>query len=219
MLARDSICKTDFSPKALIPLTRLPTTMSSQPQTDFNGPIAGEPAKKTNAVGQPYAHSRQKITSKKPQTSRKKKALSMLQTVLIVLALSLSTYSYITLDNLSQNAVDGKDANEMLVRTEGRDADSICTEGGAEIFIGNDLNSNGYLDADEISTSTKVCHGKEGLSGPQGAPGALGNTIQDLIDIENLSAGQGGCENGGIIIHSGLDDNDNGELELSLIHI
>ena len=187
--------------------------MSSQPQTDFNGPIAGEPAKKTNAAGQPYAHSRQKITSKKPQTSRKKKALSMLQTVLIVLALSLSTYSYITLDNLSQNAVDGKDANEMLVRTEGRDADSICTEGGAEIFIGNDLNSNGYLDADEISTSTKVCHGKEGLSGPQGAPGTSGHTIQDLIDIENLSAGQGGCENGGIIIHSGLDDNDNGELE------
>ena len=113
--------------------------MSSQPQTDFNGPIAGEPANKTNAAGQPYAHSRQKISEQKASKPHaKRKALSMLQTVLIILALSLSTYSYITLDNLSQNAVDGKDANEMLVRTEGRDADSICTEGGAEIFIGND---------------------------------------------------------------------------------
>lgn len=210
----DSISKSEFSPKDLIPLTKLTTIMSSQPQTDFNGPIAGEPAKKKAQTSQPFATSKhKKQTHGKPTISRKKKALTVLQTVLIALALCLSTYSYVTLDSLSENAIDGKDADEMLVRTEGRDADSMCTEGGAEILIGNDLNNNAYLDEDEVTSSTKVCHGKEGLSGPQGAPGNTEITAQNLIDIKHLTSGQGGCVNGGITIHSGIDNNSNGDLD------
>ena len=51
-----------------------------------------------------------------------------------------------------------------LVRTEGREADHICTEGGADIFIGNDSNRNGILEEDEVTSTTRLCHGKEGLS-------------------------------------------------------
>ena len=137
---------------------------------------------------------------------------TFIQTFLLVLALTFSTYSVVQLDSLSLQDNTGGDAQEILVRTEGRVADSICTEGGVEIYIGNDLNSDGFLDEDEVTSSTKVCHGKEGLSGPQGNPGTTLQPDLSRIEIEELEVGNLTCPMGGILIHSGLDTDGDGQL-------
>lgn len=180
--------------------------------------IAGEPVPKTtpqHLQPSPPSHKRKNAPHHQPQ-SRRKTALTVIQTLMLIIALSLSTYSYASLDSMNLEAgIDGSNASEMLVRTEGRSADSICTEGGAEIFLGNDLNENGYLDDEEVTSSTKVCHGKEGLSGPQGAPGTSGGSSIGLIETEVLEFGTVYCSQTGIMIHSGLDANSNGLLDES----
>ena len=161
-----------------------------------DAPIAGEPApgKNPQKPQEFQTATTKKSPSSKPSASKRKTALTVVQTLMLILALSLSTYSYASLDSIDLEAgTDGNNASELLVRTEGRSADSICTEGGAEIFLGSDYNENGYLDDDEVTSSTKVCHGKEGLSGPQGAPGSTGGTTNGLIETEVLNAGSVYC--------------------------
>ena len=185
---------------------------------DVDASIAGEPARNQTRKNVPNLHiqqTKQQTVNKKTQPKRKF-FLSLLQTILLVCALMLSTYSYVQIDTLSaQKGNAGENAPEMLVRTEGRIADSICTEGGAEIYLGNDLNSNGYLDEDEVTSSTKVCHGKEGLSGPQGAPGLTTSLHTSLLEIEHLDIGNLTCVNGGILIHSGIDADEDNQLEVN----
>ena len=193
--------------------------MSTPPTMDVDASIAGEPAPNQTHKKVPKLSSNPIRHQQKNQPQPKKNFfLTFAQTVLLVSALLLSTYSYVQLDSMSsQKGNAGEDAAEMLVRTEGRAADSICTEGGAEIYLGSDLNSNGYLDEGEVTSSTKVCHGKEGLSGPQGAPGQTNQSPSSLLSIEQLNVGNLNCPNGGIMIHSGIDLNENNELDQSEI--
>ena len=182
---------------------------------DVDATIAGEPALNHGPKVVPSLQVRQQ---RNPNPSaqiktRRKFVFSLIQTLIIVLALTFSTYSLVQIDSLPlQKGSAGDDAHEMLVRTEGRVADSICTEGGAEIYIGNDLNTNGYLDEEEVTSSTKVCHGKEGLSGPQGNPGHTLQPDLSRIEIEELNIGNLTCPMGGILIHSGIDADGNGQL-------
>ena len=184
---------------------------------DVDASIAGEPAHNQAHKNVPNLHTTPVKTqpSTKKTQPKKKIFLSLIQTILLVCALLLSTYTYVQIDTLSDlKGNTGQDAAEMLVRTEGRVADSICTEGGAEIFLGNDLNSNGYLDDQEVTSSTKVCHGKEGLSGPQGNPGPTASPLTSLLEIEYLEIGNSTCINGGILLHSGIDADENNQLDL-----
>jgi len=196
-------------------LTGFSQIMSTPPTMDVDATIAGEPALNQGPKSVPGIHARQqqKTNTKTMVKPTRKFVLTFLQTFLLVLALTLSTYSYVQLESFSaQKGNTGENAYEMLVRTEGRVADSICTEGGAEIYIGNDLNSNGHLDENEVTSSTKVCHGKEGLSGPQGSPG---NTVQppsSRLEIEQLEVGNSTCPTGGILILSGIDADENDQL-------
>ena len=89
---------------------------------------------------------------------------------------------------------------------------STVPEGGADIFLGTDFDGNGQLSIDEITTSTKVCHGQQGLSGPQGQSGVNGNDGMDgnstVVNLTTLSPGILGPF-GGIQIQSGIDNNHN----------
>ena len=201
-------------PKVLIPLTVFSQFMSTPPTMDVGATIAGEPVRNQSHKNVPPLNARQqpKPNSKPLVKSKRKFMFTFIQTSLLVLALLFSTYSMVQLDSLPSQGSKGSDAHEMLVRTEGRVADSICTEGGAEIYIGNDLNSNGYLDEDEVTSSTKVCHGKEGLSGPQGNPGTTLQPDLSRIEIEELGIGSITCPTGGLLIHSGLDTDGDGQL-------
>ena len=188
--------------------------MSTPPTMDVGATIAGEPAPKQSHKSVPPLNARQQPKpNSKPQVKPKRKLMfTFIQTFLLVLALTFSTYSVVQLDSLPLQDNTGGDTQEILVRTEGRIADSICTEGGVEIYIGNDLNSDGFLDEDEVTSSTKVCHGKEGLSGPQGNPGTTLQPDLSRIEIEELEVGNLTCPMGGILIHSGLDADGDGQL-------
>ena len=103
------------------------------------------------------------------QISRRKKFFKYIQAIVIITALLMSVVSYNLADSITtKQGISGQDASEVLVRTEGRQADEICPEGGSDILIGNDIDANGILDEDEVTSLTRICHGEEGLSGPQG---------------------------------------------------
>ena len=67
-------------------------------------------------------------------------------------------------------------------------------------------NRNGILEEDEVTSTTRLCHGKEGLSGPQGATGPNGLPgIDSLVNTTIIEHGNESCANGGILIDTGLD--------------
>ncbi|MEC7177837.1 MAG: hypothetical protein VXW28_00920, partial [Candidatus Thermoplasmatota archaeon] len=190
--------------------------MSNSYQDDEISSIAGEPAKNSPLKSVPPLDGRtidEQMEERDTQT-RKKKAMLMLQTVSIIIALILSAYSFTIIDSLDESSNSGADGTEVLVRTAGREADYICTEGGADIFIGNDKNRNGILEDDEVTSTTRLCHGKEGLSGPQGAPGPTGLSGTDsLVNTTIIEYGNESCPHGGLLIATGLDLNANGTLD------
>ena len=69
----------------------------------------------------------------------------------------------------------------------------------------------------EVTSSTKICHGKEGLSGPQGTNGDSGelgnNGTSSLVRMITIYVGNTTCPEGGIAIYSGMDENQNDYLD------
>lgn len=83
-----------------------------------------------------------------------------------------------------------------------------CPYGGIQVKTGIDKNGNGSLDTAEVDNTEYVCNGAAGNAG------AAGNTgTNALIKILTESKGSN-CVAGGLRIHSGLDDNRSGELEI-----
>jgi len=211
-------------PKALIPLRVLVDFMTNPQRQDRQAHIAGEPA-----TAQPYkdipplTENRTNISdslknqeqSDNTKQKPRKKLSAFLQVTILLLALVLSTYSILLTDSIgNKDSSLSSEGSEVLVRTEGRDADHICTEGGADIFIGNDRNKNGILEESEVTSTTRLCHGKEGLSGPQGATGPNGfSGVNSIIETEEIELGNITCYYGGLLIKSGLDNNSNDILD------
>ena len=211
--------------------------MSPNSNTVEHAPIAGEPAHDQIAKDVPQisdgnrsteaqSRNRQSVVENgryqgvvaRNRPSKKSKVLIVIQVLSIIVALILSSYALVLLNGLQlSQGKDGQDAIETLVLSEGREADSICTEGGSDIFIGTDTNQNGILDDVEISSTTKICHGKEGLSGPQGANGNSGelgnNGTSSLVRMITIYVGNTTCPEGGIAIYSGIDENQNDYLD------
>lgn len=188
--------------------------MSNTPQHDEI--MAGEPVRQSRKAIPPLDGNAAKSTGKVNESSNNKKSLfKVLQSVTIIIALILSFYSFTIIESLDDSTgEDGADANEILIRTEGREADHICLDGGADIFIGSDANNNGILEEDEVTSTTRLCHGKAGLSGPQGANGIAGsNGVDSLVNISIIEFGDALCPVGGIQIASGQDVNANGQLD------
>ena len=86
--------------------------------------------------------------------------------------------------------------------------DFNCPHGGARIDYGIDDNSNGNLDPAEVDGSEFVCNGEPGADGATG--------LSSLVSVSNEPAGIN-CLIGGIRIDTGVDDNDNGTLNLAEI--
>ena len=178
--------------------------------------IAGEPAgSQTKPVPPINGHQATSQGAVETPAKKRRKVLQVIQILTIIIALILSAYSFTIIQSLPDEAgQSGADANEVLVRTEGRNADHLCEEGGADIFIGNDLNTNGILEENEVTATTRLCHGKTGLSGPQGATGPNGgNGIPSLVNTSAINYGNETCFFGGLLIESGLDLNNSGNLE------
>ena len=138
--------------------------------------------------------------------------VKMIKTTVVLSALFLSIWAVVLNQAIEPLDIDTDEESSILVKTEGREADVYCPEGGADIFLGTDFDGNGQLSIDEITTSTKVCHGQQGLSGPQGQSGVNGNDGIDgnstVVNLTTLSPGIP-CPFGGIQIQSGIDNNHN----------
>ena len=130
------------SPKALIPLRLSLLFMSPDNNMPEHAPIAGEPAQEQDAVPAPQLSpvnrstesrnsSRQRVIENgryqgvlsRNQQSKKSKVLTVIQVLSIIVALILSSYALIILNDLQlSQGKDGQDAVETLVRSEGREA-------------------------------------------------------------------------------------------------
>tara|TARA_B100001540_G_scaffold317618_1_gene351647 strand:+ start:232 stop:2454 length:2223 start_codon:yes stop_codon:yes gene_type:complete len=191
--------------------------MNNSSQLDDTRPIAGEPANDSPIKPIPPLDGGINVEQDESNDKipKKRRIMLAIQTISIIVALILSAYSFTIIDSLDDTtSKSGNDAAEVLVRTEGREADHICTEGGADIFIGNDSNRNGILEEDEVTSTTRLCHGKEGLSGPQGATGPNGiSGFDSLVNTTVIDYGNESCMYGGLLISVGLDLNDNDTLD------
>ncbi|MEC8589732.1 MAG: hypothetical protein VXY35_06230, partial [Candidatus Thermoplasmatota archaeon] len=138
--------------------------------------------------------------------------VKMLKTTIVLSALFMSIWAVVLNQSVVSLDVAEDDESTILVETEGREADVYCPEGGADIFLGTDFDGDGKLSTNEITTSTKVCHGQQGLSGPQGQSGQDGengfNGNSSLVNLTALSPGIP-CQFGGIQIQSGIDNDQN----------
>lgn len=92
----------------------------------------------------------------------------------------------------------GINGNNSLTTVITEPAGVNCENGGIKINSGLDINRNGDLEENEITSSAYVCNGIDG------------NT--SLTKITNENSGMN-CENGGLKIDYGLDLNDDSELD------
>jgi hypothetical protein len=97
----------------------------------------------------------------------------------------------------------GSDGNTIFTRLTNLNGGEKCELGGVQIEWGLDDNGNGQLDTHEIINIDSVCNG------------SLGN--KSLITITNGTIED--CLQGGIVIQSGVDTNQNNYLEVEEIEI
>ena len=183
------------------------------PPDELEGPrlIAGEPATDTASKPVPALTARQHSTA--PQSvspARKPMVLAVLQVFMLMLALAGSSYAAYTVATWTEESDRTTEPNELLVRTEGRDADGLCAEGGSLILIGVDHNLNQYLDGEEVTSTTNLCHGERGNNGVS-IVGATGPS--SWVETEPIPFGNETCPSGGSAISTGVDENANGGLD------
>ena len=104
----------------------------------------------------------------------------------------------------------GQGGPPVLIEVTVEPAGNNCTDGGQKIEVGEDFNSNGILDPSEIETTAYVCNGVDGNDGNDGNDGPEGRMV--LVETTAEAAGSN-CENGGLAIEAGVDNNRNGQLE------
>ena len=98
------------------------------------------------------------------------------------------------------DGIDGADGLTSLILTAVEEPGANCANGGFRLDIGLDANSNGSLDADEISSSQYLCNT---------APAdGLNSLIGTLIEQPGAN-----CAHGGYRLEVGLDSNANGQLD------
>jgi hypothetical protein len=93
---------------------------------------------------------------------------------------------------------DGADAIQPLVEVTVEPAGANCTAGGQRVDVGLDDDGDGVLSTSEISYTSYVCDGEDGLT--------------TLVDVTEEPAGAN-CANGGSRVDIGADTNADGALD------
>jgi hypothetical protein len=87
-----------------------------------------------------------------------------------------------------------------LVKTTSESVGANCSSGGQKIETGLDANKNGTLDQSEVQGTQYVCNGNDGIS---------------TYLVTSLLPSGPECENGGVKVSLGPDNNRNGSLDQS----
>ncbi|MER3318961.1 MAG: hypothetical protein RIB79_11780 [Allomuricauda sp.] len=99
------------------------------------------------------------------------------------------------------NGSDGSDGLNSLVSTAPEQPGSNCTNGGFRLDFGLDVNNDGTLDPEEVTSSQFVCN-----VDPSNGLTSLINTVIEQPGVN--------CTNGGYRLDVGLDTNSNGTLDV-----
>ncbi|MDA3862304.1 MAG: hypothetical protein PF689_00380 [Deltaproteobacteria bacterium] len=99
------------------------------------------------------------------------------------------------------NGADGADGYNNLFEMQVVTAGAECPNGGQLLSTGLDINSNNTLDASEFMNQSYICNGEDGTDG-----------YNSLVDVSDIAPGFL-CTNGGQLIETGLDLDDNGTLD------
>ncbi len=96
-----------------------------------------------------------------------------------------------------RDGANGSSGHSSLVVIE-EAPEGTCPNGGQKVSVGIDLDDDGTLDAEEITTTKYVCNGTDGHD--------------SLVTVEPVGPGSD-CATGGHEIKTGVDTNDNGVLD------
>lgn len=142
---------------------------------------------------------------------RHNRLFSALQVIAVVVAMLLAVYNNALIKTEEEQAFESQ---QMFIETEPFGPLAPCHEGGIRFNLGTDTNLNGVLETNEVTSDTVLCHGLQGLSGPQGQPGMDGDEASiQLLTSQTLPFGHDFCPSGGTNISMGLDINTNEVLE------
>ncbi len=81
---------------------------------------------------------------------------------------------------------------------------NACAFGGLQVLSGTDDNQNGHLDSSEVSQSQTICNGNAGL-------------VSLILQSDEPAGNQ--CASGGTRIDSGIDSNNNNQLDVDEIDL
>ncbi|MBU1510612.1 hypothetical protein KKD52_09650, partial [Myxococcota bacterium] len=115
----------------------------------------------------------------------------------------------IMLSLIACNAQDGQDGVGNLVQMSPA-SQSQCELGGIVLMSGEDLNSNGMLETEEVQSIQTICNGLPGDDGQDGQDGQDG--LSTLLHVEEVAPGEE-CPYGGQRYYWGLDVNGNDFLD------
>lgn len=108
-------------------------------------------------------------------------------------------------------ASNGEPGANSLIATFEEAPGANCPTGGIRLEHGRDLDDNGLLTTNEFTGTAFIC------DGPTGGMGAMGNAGRlSLVDVVDESAGAN-CAAGGKRINSGIDDDNDGTLDIGEI--
>jgi hypothetical protein len=103
-----------------------------------------------------------------------------------------------TTQYVCNSLTDTTSGTNALIRLDTEAPGANCSQGGTAVKSGLDSNSNGTLDANEVTNTTFVCNGLRGATGQNG--------LASLVRLDPEPAGAN-CTYGGTAVKSGLDSN------------
>ncbi|MFL6604974.1 MAG: WD40/YVTN/BNR-like repeat-containing protein [Steroidobacteraceae bacterium] len=121
-------------------------------------------------------------------------------------ASEVTATSYVCNGANGTNGTSGSNGLNSLANIVSEPAGTTCTNGGEKVTSGLDANSDGVLEASEVTSTNYVCNGRNGNTGSNG--------FNSLVDIVSEPIGTN-CASGGKKFTSGLDVNGDGVLETS----
>ena len=122
-----------------------------------------------------------------------------------ILGAALLSFSACSDDDGPTNGSDGINALLDIVTISAGD---ICSDGGYSVNSGADINGNGILDADEVTSTATTCNGESGTEGSDGNDGS--DAALSLVKQTELPAGDENCPGSGVRVDVGVDNGDGG---------
>ena len=109
--------------------------------------VEAENTRQTRLVNGRYVSIRESERNEK-----KRKIINAIQTFGIIIALVMCSYAIFADDNYNTETIENNDEINYMIQTNSRDSDEICIAGGLDIHVGHDIDLNGNISEEEITS-------------------------------------------------------------------